>query len=94
MSKLANHIALFCAHDNTGYLMKYIDPVLGLDQPRTQALWLALMLRDARAGEPRSEQRTSIPARASRNQLAHQSARDEAGTGSKWIQSLDWIKIN
>ena len=33
MSKLANHdIALFCSHDNTGYLMKYIDPVLGLDQ--------------------------------------------------------------
>jgi hypothetical protein len=30
MSKLANHIALFCSHDNTGYLMKYIDPVLGL----------------------------------------------------------------
>jgi hypothetical protein len=28
MSKLANHIALFCSHDNTGYLMKYIDPVL------------------------------------------------------------------
>ena len=27
MSKLANHIALFCSHDNTGYLMKYIDPV-------------------------------------------------------------------
>ena len=32
MSKLANHIALFCSHDNTGYQMKYIDPVLGLDQ--------------------------------------------------------------
>jgi hypothetical protein len=32
MSKLVNHIALFCSHDNTGYLMKYIDPVLGLDQ--------------------------------------------------------------
>ena len=32
MSKLANHIALFGSHDNTGYLMKYIDPVLGLDQ--------------------------------------------------------------
>jgi hypothetical protein len=32
MSKLANHIALFCSHDNTGYLVKYIDPVLGLDQ--------------------------------------------------------------
>jgi ornithine carbamoyltransferase len=29
---LANHIALFCSHDNTGYLMKYIDPVVGLDQ--------------------------------------------------------------
>jgi hypothetical protein len=24
MSKLANHIALFCSHDNTGYLMKKI----------------------------------------------------------------------
>jgi hypothetical protein len=23
MSKLANHIALFCSHDNTGYLVKY-----------------------------------------------------------------------
>ena len=32
MSKLANHIALFCSHGNTGYLMKYIDSVLGLDQ--------------------------------------------------------------
>ena len=29
MSKLANHIALFCSCDNTGYLVKYIDPVLG-----------------------------------------------------------------
>ena len=29
MSKLANRIALFCSHDNTGYLLKYIDPVLG-----------------------------------------------------------------
>jgi hypothetical protein len=32
MSKLANHIALFCSRDNTGYLVMYIDPVLGLDQ--------------------------------------------------------------
>jgi hypothetical protein len=32
MSKLANHTALFCSHDNIGYLVKYIDPVLGLDQ--------------------------------------------------------------
>ena len=32
MNKLANHIALFCSHDNTGYLVKYIDPILGLDQ--------------------------------------------------------------
>ena len=31
-------------------------------------------------GKIRCEQRTSIPARASRNQLAHQSARDEADT--------------
>ena len=30
--KLVNHIDLFCSHDNTGYLVKYIDPVLGLDQ--------------------------------------------------------------
>ena len=29
MSKSANHIALFCSYDNTGYLVKYIDPVLG-----------------------------------------------------------------
>jgi hypothetical protein len=27
MSKLANRIALFCSHDNTGYLMKYTDPL-------------------------------------------------------------------
>jgi hypothetical protein len=32
MSKFSNHIALFRSHDNTGYLMKYIEPVLGLDQ--------------------------------------------------------------
>jgi hypothetical protein len=33
MSKLANHIALFFSHDNTAwYLVKYIDPVLLLDQ--------------------------------------------------------------
>jgi hypothetical protein len=32
MSKLANHIALSCLHDNAGYMVKYIDPVLGLDQ--------------------------------------------------------------
>jgi hypothetical protein len=25
---LANRIALFCSHDNTGYLVKYTDPVL------------------------------------------------------------------
>ena len=31
MSQLANDITLFCSHDNTGYLVKYIDPVLGLD---------------------------------------------------------------
>jgi hypothetical protein len=31
--KLANHIALYCSRDNTGYLMKYVDPdVLGQDQ--------------------------------------------------------------
>jgi hypothetical protein len=32
MSKLANRIALFCSHDNSGYLVKYIDPLLRLDQ--------------------------------------------------------------
>jgi hypothetical protein len=32
MSKLANHIALFWLHDNTGYLDTYTDPVLGVDQ--------------------------------------------------------------
>jgi hypothetical protein len=32
MSKLANHIALFCSHDNIVYLMKSIDSVLGLDK--------------------------------------------------------------
>jgi hypothetical protein len=30
MSKVANHVLLF-AH-MTGYLVKYIDPVVGLDQ--------------------------------------------------------------
>ena len=30
--KLVNHIALYCSRDNTGYLMKYVDPVLGQDQ--------------------------------------------------------------
>jgi hypothetical protein len=32
MSKLANHTALLCSHYNTGYLVKHIDPVVGLDQ--------------------------------------------------------------
>ena len=33
MSKLANHhIAIFCSHNNTWYLVKYIDPVLAQDQ--------------------------------------------------------------
>jgi hypothetical protein len=32
MSKLANHIVLFCSHDNIGYLVKYIDTILGMDQ--------------------------------------------------------------
>ena len=32
MSKLANHVTLFRPHDDTGYLVKYTDPVLGLDQ--------------------------------------------------------------
>jgi hypothetical protein len=37
MSKLANHITLFCLHDNTGYLVKSLDwieinLVLELDQ--------------------------------------------------------------
>ena len=45
MSKLANHIALFCSHDNTGYLVTEVY----LSSPRT---------------------------------------------GSKLIQSLNWIKIN
>ena len=26
--KLANRIALCCLHDNSGYLVKYLDPVL------------------------------------------------------------------
>ncbi len=35
------HVTLFCSHDDTGYLVKYIDPVLGLDtnsfsSPRTE----------------------------------------------------------
>jgi hypothetical protein len=29
MSKLANNIALFCKQDNTGYLVKHIDPWTG-----------------------------------------------------------------
>ena len=32
MKQLANHVSLFSSHDDTGYLMKYVDPVLGLDQ--------------------------------------------------------------
>jgi hypothetical protein len=32
MSKLASHITLFCSHDKTGNLVKYIDLILGLDQ--------------------------------------------------------------
>jgi hypothetical protein len=32
LSKLANPHALFCSHDNTWYLVKYIDPVLELEQ--------------------------------------------------------------
>jgi hypothetical protein len=31
MSKLANHIALFCSHDNTGYLVTEVY----LSSPRT-----------------------------------------------------------
>jgi hypothetical protein len=30
MSKSANRIALFCSHDNTGYLVKYISDLLHL----------------------------------------------------------------
>ena len=32
MSKLANNIALYCSHDNTGYLENNIEPVLEIDQ--------------------------------------------------------------
>ena len=32
MRKLANHVTLFWSHDDTGYLVKSTDPVLGLDQ--------------------------------------------------------------
>ncbi len=33
MWKLANHVTLFWSHDDTaGYLVKYTDPVLGMDQ--------------------------------------------------------------
>ncbi len=32
MRKLTNHITLFWSHDDTGYLVKYTDPVLGLVQ--------------------------------------------------------------
>ncbi len=32
MKKLANHDTLFWSHDDTGYLLEYTDPVLGLDQ--------------------------------------------------------------
>jgi hypothetical protein len=32
-SQIINNCShLFCSYENTGYLMKYIDPVLGLDQ--------------------------------------------------------------
>jgi hypothetical protein len=42
MSKLANPIALFCSHDNTGYLVKYIDPVLGLDKNQFTSLQVVI----------------------------------------------------
>ena len=32
MRKLANHVTLFWPHDAEGHLVKYIDPVLGLDE--------------------------------------------------------------
>ncbi len=32
MRKLANHVTLFWSHDDTGYLVKYTDQVLGLSQ--------------------------------------------------------------
>jgi hypothetical protein len=39
MSKLANHIALFCSPDNTGYLVKYIQGVHGLENPGKSLNW-------------------------------------------------------
>jgi hypothetical protein len=56
MSKLANHVDLFCSHDNTGYLMKHIDTVLymtgsklnnsvpGLDQNSFTSLYVVIYL--------------------------------------------------
>ena len=32
MKQLANHVGLFSTHADTGYLTKYVDPDLGLDQ--------------------------------------------------------------
>ena len=32
MRKLAKQIAFFWSHDDTGYLVNYFHPVLGLDQ--------------------------------------------------------------
>ena len=37
MKQLANHVSLFSSHDDTGYLAKYVDPVLGLDQNYIQS---------------------------------------------------------
>jgi hypothetical protein len=40
-----------------------------------------------------SEQRTSIPARVSRNQLAHQSARDETALGTRLDQTRKSLSL-
>jgi hypothetical protein len=47
----------------------------------------------------RENQRTSIPARASRNQLAHESARDEAGQRlslivDKQLMLSEFLQVN
>ena len=37
MKQLANHVSLFASHDDTGYLTKYADPVLGLGSKLIQS---------------------------------------------------------
>ena len=45
MSKLASHINLFRSHDNTGYLIKYIEPVLYILDQNQSMVFIAVSPR-------------------------------------------------